>query len=196
MVEARGRADHGFWICRAAFEVRVKSKEDTMAKQEVIYAKFETMEEQVAHCYFLLHEHFIANPPLAKFWVEAAMDELQHNSILRFCRERGLMLDLDIDHEAIEKVEQLLETVKSIVSDPEVTVEEAFYASLLLETSELDEVYQKLTGALATDHPLLHQAIQASLRTHMQGFVEGAERFCADRGFVDAFRKILGRSSS
>jgi len=167
-----------------------------MAKRDVIYAKFETMEEQVAHCYFLLHEHFIANPPLAKFWVEAAMDELQHNSILRFCRERGLMLDLDIDHEAIEKVEELLETVKSIVSDPEVTVEEAFYASLLLETSELDDVYQKLTGALATDHPLLYQTIQASLRTHIQGFAEGAERFCADRGFVDAFRKVLGRSSS
>jgi hypothetical protein len=166
-----------------------------MAKRDAIYTKFETIEEQVAHCYFLLHEHFIADPPLAKFWVEAAMDELQHNSILRFCHERGLMSDVDIDREAIEKIEQLLETVKGIVNDPEVTVEEAFYASLVLETSELDEVYEKLTRALAADHPLLYQAIHTSLRSHHQVFMEGAERFCADRGFVDAFRK-LGRSTS
>jgi hypothetical protein len=110
-----------------------------MSKRDIIYATFETIEEQVAHCYFVLHEHFIANPPLAKFWVEAAMDELQHNSILRFCRERGLMSDVDIGQESIERVEQLLETVKSIVNDPEVTVDEAFYASLVVETSELDE---------------------------------------------------------
>ena len=166
-----------------------------MAKRDAIYEKFETIEEQVAHCYFMLHEHFIANPPLAKFWVEAAMDELQHNSILRFCRERGLMSDVDIDREAVEKIEQFLETVKGIIADPDVTIEEAFYASLLLETSELDEVYEKLTRVLAADHPLLHQAIHASLRSHHQVFVEGAERFCADRGSVEAFRK-LGRSIS
>jgi len=166
-----------------------------MSKRDMIYAKFETIEEQVAHCYFLLHEHFIANPPLAKFWVEAAMDELQHNSILRFCRERGLMSEVDIDQESIERIEQLLETVKSIVSDPEVTVDEAFYASLVLETSELDEVYQTLTRVLAVEQPLLYQAIQTSLRSHHHVFIEGAERFCTDRGFVDEFRN-LGRSIS
>lgn len=166
-----------------------------MAKRDATYTKFETIEEQVAHCYFLLHEHFIANPPLAKFWVEAAMDELQHHSILRFCRERGLMSDVDIDHRGIEKIEELLETVKSIVTDPEVTIDEAFYASLVLETSELDEVYEKLTRVLAADHPLLYQAIQTSMRSHHQTFMEGAERFCKDRGFVEAFRN-LGRSTS
>src|SRR6516225_6491872 len=73
------------------------SKEDTMTKTETIYAKYERFEEQLAHCYFVLHERFIANPPLAKFWAEAAMDELQHFSILRFCRERGLMADVNIE---------------------------------------------------------------------------------------------------
>ena len=62
-----------------------------MTKTETIYAKFEGFEEELAHCYFLLQGRFIANPPLARFWIDAAMDELQHCSILRFCRERGLM---------------------------------------------------------------------------------------------------------
>src|SRR5438034_7538245 len=58
-------------------------KEDTMAKRGVIYAKFEAFGEQLAHCYFLLQERFIADPALSRFWADAAMEELQHNSILR-----------------------------------------------------------------------------------------------------------------
>ena len=68
-------------------------EEDIMTKRQLLYAKFEAVEEQLAHCYFLLHERFISNPPLAKFWAETAIDELQHQSMLRFCRERGLMAD-------------------------------------------------------------------------------------------------------
>src|ERR1700746_3134364 len=82
--------------------------EDTMTKRETIYAKFEGFEEELAHCYFLLHGRFIANSPLAKFWVEAAMDELQHCSILRFCRERGLMRNANIHAKTAKNIEGLL----------------------------------------------------------------------------------------
>jgi len=161
-----------------------------MTKREMIYAKFEGFEEQLAHCYFLLHERFIANPPLARFWAEASMDELQHYSILRFCRDRGLMADLDLDAHTAEHVEQLLETVKGIAGDPEVTIDEAFYASLLMETSEMDEVYEKLTGMLAKDHPLLYEAIHASVRSHHASFADAVEEFSGDRGFAEAFRNL------
>src|SRR5207253_2229995 len=89
-------------------------QEDRMTKREMIYTKFERFEEQLGHCYFLLHERFITNPPLARFWAEAAMDELQHQSILRFCRDRGLMADVDLDGSTAEHVEQLLETAKGL----------------------------------------------------------------------------------
>ncbi len=164
--------------------------EDTMTKSQMVYSKFEKFEEQLAHCYFLLHERFIANPRLAKFWAETAMEELQHHSILRFCRERGLMADVDLDPNAAEHVEQLLDTVKSILSDPEVTIEEAFYASLLMETSELEDAYEKLTGVLAKDHRLLFEAIHASLRSHHSSFADAAEEFCADQGIAQAFKNL------
>ena len=161
-----------------------------MTKRDMIYAKFEVLEEQLAHCYFLLHERFIENPPLAKFWAEAAMEELQHFSILRFCRERGLMRELDLDPAAAGNIEELLETVKSIVSESEISVDEAFYAALLMESSELDEVYEKLTLVLAKEHPLLYAPIHASLRSHLGTFAEGAGKFCGDSGFVEAFRML------
>ena len=168
-------------------------EEDRMSKNNAAYAKFEGFEERLAHCYFLLHERFIANPSLAKFWAEAAIEELQHSSLLRFCRERGFTVDDDLEGKTAEHVEQLLDTVKSIVSDPEVTIDEAFYASLLMESSEIDEVYEKLTRSLAKDHRILYDAIHANLRSHHDRFAEGADEFCAETRFAEAFR-ALGKS--
>ena len=166
-----------------------------MTKRQKTYATFETLEEQLAHCYFILHERFIANPQLSKFWAETAIAELQHASILRFCRERNLMAEADIDFSTVDHVEQLLETVKGIISDIEVSVDEAFYAALLMESSELDDVYQKLIGALAKEHRPLIDSIHADLRSHHVAFADAAERFCGDRGMAEAFRNMGRRVS-
>src|SRR5262245_16282985 len=114
---------------RQILRLASQTEEDTMTVKDAIYARFEVFEEQLAHCYFVLHERFIANPPLARFWAETAMEEIQHFSILRFCRERKLMGDVDVDSETAEHIDQLLETVKGMVNDPEVTVDESFYAA-------------------------------------------------------------------
>ena len=161
-----------------------------MTKQETIYTKFEGFEEQLGHCYFLLHERFVANPPLARFWIDAAMDELQLCSILRFCREHGLMTNANIDAKTANHVEELLDVVKGIAADPEVSINEAFYASLLMESSEMEETYEKLTAGLVKDHRLLFEAIHAGLRSHHSSFADAVERFSGDRGFVDAFRNL------
>jgi hypothetical protein len=163
-----------------------------MTKRDAIYGRFEAFEEQLAHCYFLLQERFIADPALSRFWADSALEELQHNSILRFCRERGFMADVEVDGKTADKVEELLDTVKTIVSDPDVSIDEAFYASLLMESSALEEAYAKLTRALEKDHLLLYAAIHASLRSHHDRFTEAAEAFCSNRGIVEGFRN-LGR---
>lgn len=163
-----------------------------MTQAERTCVKFEAFEQQLAHCYFLLHQRFIANSPLAKFWMEVAMDELQHHSMLGFCRERGLMAKEEINAKTTEKIDDLLETVKGIVTDPEVSVDEAFYAALLMESSELDDVYERLTGGLEQDHRLLFDAIQANLRSHHRAFAEAAAEFCKNRSLAQAFR-ILQR---
>jgi len=161
-----------------------------MTKADAIYAKFEALEEQLAHCYFLLNERFITSPPLGKFWAEAALDELQHSSILRYCREHKLFAEALVDEGTADRVDELLDTVKSIVEDPNVTVDDAFYASLLIESSELDDAYDKLTRPLANDHPLLYNAIQATLRMHHDRFADGAAEFTSGRADVEAFRGV------
>lgn len=155
-----------------------------------VYARFEALEEEVAHCYFIFYERFIANTRLAKFWAEAALDELQHASILRFCREHGLFAKIDVDGRVADKVDQLLDTMKDIAGRATVTSDEAFSAALIIESSELDESYQKLTRPLAQAHLLLYQAIQTNLRLHHYNFAEAAAQFCKDQTFAEAFRVL------
>ena len=157
------------------------------------YATFEALEEQVAHCYFIFSERFISNPPLAKFWAEAALDEMQHASILRFCREHGLFAAIDPEDKAADQIDQLLDTVRDMVSRPRLTADEAFCAALIVESSELDESYQTLARPLVQAHLILYQAIQSNLRLHHYNFAEAAAEFCRDKALAEAFR-ALGRT--
>ncbi len=163
-----------------------------MTQADAVYAKFETLEEELAHCYFLLHERFITNPPLARFWAETAMDEFQHSSILRYCREHKLFANEIDNQEIVFHIDDLLESVKSIVENPNVAVEDAFYAALLMESSELDDAYSTLTAPLSRNHPMLYQAVQASLRSHHGRFADGAAEFIKDKAYAEAFN-ALGR---
>jgi hypothetical protein len=187
--------NRAFLTERQFLRFAVDFREDNMTKRQMIYAKFEAFEEELAHCYFLLHERFITHPELSKFWAETAIEELQHHSILRFCREHGLMADVDIDSVTIEHVEEVVEMVTGLASDPEVSVDEAFYAALLIESSELEDIYEKLIASLAKDRRLLFDSIQASLRAHHASIADAAARFCCDRGFAEAFRKLERRVS-
>jgi hypothetical protein len=162
--------------------------EDGMAKLDAIYAQFEALEEELARCYFVLQEKFITNPRLARFWAEAALDELQHASILRYCREQRLFELEPVDLGAAERVDDLLDTVKSIVSNRELTVDDAFYAALLIESSELDDAFRKLTRPLRKKHTLLHEAIRDNFQSHHDKFAGAAAEFADDRAYVEAFR--------
>jgi hypothetical protein len=162
--------------------------EDTMTNPNAIYAKFEDLEEQLAHCYFTLHERFAANPELAAFWTDAAWEEMQHCSILRYCREQGLRADATVNINTANHVGELLATVKRVVRNPGVTVDEAFNVSLLMESSELDDAYEKLTRPLASHHRALFEAIHASMRSHHDKFADGATEFSANKAYAEAFR--------
>jgi hypothetical protein len=152
-----------------------------------LYAKFEALEEQVAHCYFLFHERFLSNAPLAKFWLDAALDEMQHASILRFCREHKLFGQVDNAADTAGKIDALMDTLRDAASKTNIGVDEAFAAALIVESSELDETYQKLTRPLVQAHLMLYQAIQSNLRLHHYSFAEAAQRFCQDKSYSAAF---------
>jgi hypothetical protein len=155
-----------------------------------LYAKFEALEEEVAHCYFIFHEQFLFNSPLAKFWLDAALDEMQHASILRFCREHNLFGQIDDVEAVARKIDELLDVLRSTASKSKVSIDEAFAAALIVESSELDEAYSKLTSPLVQAHLMLYEAIQSNLRLHHYNFAEAAEQFCRDKAYANAFTSL------
>jgi hypothetical protein len=155
-----------------------------------LYAKFEALEEEVAHCYFVFHEHFLFNSPLAKFWIDAALDEMQHASILRFCREHELFGRVDDAPAVAGKIDDLLDTLRVAASKSKISIDDAFAAALIIESSELDETYEKLTRPLANAHLMLYEAIQSNLRLHHYNFAEAAEQFCRDKTYAEAFTSL------
>ena len=158
-----------------------------------LYTRIEGYEHRLGHVYIGFHERFKDRPELARFWSEAAFEEMQHGAILRFCRENGNFSNDTVDDALCNRIESLIDTVASVAKKPDLSVDEAFYASLLVEASELDDVYARLTGGLLPDHRLLYESIRANLRSHHEQFSEAAGRFLSDPAFVAAFSNLSSK---
>jgi hypothetical protein len=161
-----------------------------MRQNETTYSRFEAIEAQIAHCYFLFHERFIRNPRFSQFWLEMALQEVQHSAMLRFCREHACMAEAPLNGNGSRNVEELLDVVKGVATDPDVSMDEALYASLLIESSELEDVYEKLTTAIKDHNELLYKAIQKDLQVHQNTFAEAAAEFASRPALVRAFKLL------
>jgi hypothetical protein len=139
-----------------------------MIRSETTYRRFEAIEAQIAHCYFLFHERFIRNPRFSQFWLEMAMQELQHSAMVQFCREHACMGDADVNVNASRNIEQLLDVIKGVATDPDVSMDEALHTSLLIESSELEDVYEKLTDAVKDHNELLYRAMHKDFQAHQR----------------------------
>ena len=161
-----------------------------MRQSETTYSRFEAIEAQIAHCYFLFHERFIRNPRFSQFWLEMALQELQHSAMLHFCREHACVAETDINVNAARKAEQLLDVIKGVATDPDVSMDEALYASLLVESSELEDVYEKLTTALKDHNELLYKTLHKDLLAHQDRFADAAAEFASRPALVRAFKLL------
>lgn len=86
--------------------------------------------------------------------------------VLRFCREHELFGQIDDAAAVARKIDELLEVLRNTSSKSKIGIDAAFAAALVVESSGLDEAYEKLTRPLARAHLLLYEAIQSSLRLH------------------------------
>jgi hypothetical protein len=167
-----------------------EQKRDLMTGKAELYRRFERFERNMALIYLRMHRRFIDNPPLASFWMHAALDEVQHASILRFCRENHAFALKELSTGTVERIEDLMASVSAVFGREDLTLKEAFYAALLIEASELDDVYAGLTSGLADRYPDIYKNVQNQVSRHHKHFALAAERFVEDRSFALAFRNL------
>jgi hypothetical protein len=155
-----------------------------------IYLRFEHFERRLALTYLRLHKRFVESPPVANFWMHAALDEVQHASILRFCRDQQVFSVAGVTMESADQIDDLLASTSAVISKDDLTLREAFYAALLVEASELDDIYGQLTIALAERHPEVYATVQLQIQRHHEQFAAAADRFVGDPAYGAAFRNL------
>jgi hypothetical protein len=161
-----------------------------MTDKTEVYSRFERFERSMALTYMRMHRRYMDNHPLASFWMHAALDEVQHASILRFCRDNHAFCLEDLDAHIADRIEDLLASVSAVFGREDLTLKEGFYAALLIEASELDEVYTVLAGGLAHRFPDIYRTVQKQIDRHHEHFASAAERFIEDAAFAAAFRNL------
>jgi len=165
-----------------------------MAAEVETYTKFEGLENRLARVYTRFQKRFENQPELSQFWAGVALDEMEHSSMLRLCRQRGRPSTHSVAESVYKFIDILIESVESISEKPDLTVAEAFYAALLMEASELDDVYAQLIHGWLPDQlaarEALKEVMEANLRAHHERFAEAADRFLPDPAFGMAFRNL------
>ena len=144
-----------------------------------IYETFIRFEERSAALYLELSVRFLYNLELSWFWVEMAMEEKQHAGMLQHCRE-ALSFAADLpDQKQIERLDQLFRQFEARVTEPDLTVDDAFDVALRLERSEINNVYLKLTGSIEGPAHIMRKKMELSVADHLERLKEAAPRFGA-----------------
>jgi hypothetical protein len=144
-----------------------------------IYDGFIRLEERSADIYLELSVRFLRDSDLSWFWVEMAMEEKQHAGLLQYCRETGICAARLPDREQILRLKKLFEELETRVVDPSISVDGAFEIAMLLEASEINEIYKTLTEPIEGPWYVLRKKIDLSVANHFDKLGEAASRFGA-----------------
>lgn len=111
------------------------------------------LETQIARFYERLAEMFEDDQELGSFWMRLAEDELDHADALRSAAEQLWLMPVPLDGPLVEPalIARLLREIRQCeqrMTQHEASLDHALYCTLLLETSELNWIYQWLLDEL------------------------------------------------
>jgi hypothetical protein len=144
-----------------------------------IYDGFIRFEERSAEIYLELSVRFLHDIDLSWFWVEMAMEEKQHAGLLQYCRESGICAAQLPGREQILGLKKLFEDLESRVNDSSLGLDGAFEIAIMLEDSEINEIYKTLTAPIEGPWYVLRKKIDLSVGNHFAKLEEATRRFGA-----------------
>jgi rubrerythrin len=144
---------------------------------ESVYREFVQFEERAAAIYLRLASRFSQELQISSFWLEMAMHEKQHASLVQICLCESLFApDLPTATE-IQKLAAFFEQLETRAADPNLTLQEGFALAIELEASEVNTIYCRLTEAVQDSMYLLRRKIATRFPEHIDTLIEGAKRF-------------------
>jgi rubrerythrin len=161
-----------------------------------VYDGFIGFEDRSAALYLELSVRFFDNPDLSWFWVEMAMEEKQHAGMLQHCREAGVYADELPDKDQIQRLNALFRQLEGRLAEPQLTVDDAFEMAIALETSEINDVYSRLTAPIQGPAHVMRKKIELSLAGHFDRLSEAASKFHVSAPIQSRLADLLTHSCS
>ena len=161
-----------------------------------VYDGFIRLEERSAALYLELSVHFFNNPELSWFWVEMAMEEKQHAGMLQHCREAGVFASDLPGRDQIQKLNALFRKLESRLSSPSLSLDDAFEMAIELESSEINDVYSRLTAPIHGPAHVMRKKIELSVAGHFDKLKEASSRFGVSVAIQTRLAQLLSHSGS
>jgi hypothetical protein len=165
-------------------------------KASTIYDGFIRFEERSAALYLELSVRFFGNPDLSWFWVEMAMEEKLHAGMLQHCREAGVFASELPGKDEIQRLSSLFRQLEARLAQPELTLDDAFDMAIELESSEINDVYSRLTAPIQGPAYVMRKKMELSLAGHFDRLHEAACKFNVSRSTQARLAELLPHSHS
>jgi rubrerythrin len=169
--------------------------EETM-KASKIYEGFIRFEERSATLYLELSVRFFDNRDLSWFWVEMAMEEKQHAGMLQHCCEAGVFASELPDKGEIQRLNSLFRQLETRLAQPKLTLDDAFDMAIELESSEINDIYSRLTAGIQGPAYIMRKKMELSLAGHFDRLQAAASQFNASRNIQARLAELLSHCSS
>jgi rubrerythrin len=169
--------------------------EETM-KASKIYEGFIRFEERSATLYLELSVRFFDNRDLSWFWVEMAMEEKQHAGMLQHCCEAGVFASELPDKGEIQRLNSLFRQLETRLAEPKLTLDDAFDMAIELESSEINDIYSRLTAGIQGPAYIMRKKMELSLAGHFDRLQAAASQFNASRNIQARLAELLSHCGS
>ena len=164
-----------------------------MMNPRKIYQQFVAFEEQAAAIYLKMASQLSPeNPELSGFW-DMGMQEKQHAGLLQFCiGEKLFATDLPSDTQ-IQQTKALFAALHKRAADPNLSVEDAFKIATQMETSEVNDIYDRLTTPL--DASMLRRKLATMLPDHIGHLYKEARKCGVSEETLKELERAVSRQS-
>jgi rubrerythrin len=166
-------------------------------KAAQVYEGFIGFEERSAELYLELSVKFADDLALRWFWVDMAMEEKQHAGMLQHCREAGVFAKQLPGPRQVEKLEALFKQMEQRIAAPNLTLDDAFDCAIRLESSEINDIYSKLTAPIQGPAHVMRKKMELSVASHFKRLFEAARTSGASPDIQQRLARLLtcGRSA-
>jgi hypothetical protein len=159
-----------------------------------VYDGFIGLEDRSAALYLELSVRFFDNPELSWFWVEMAMEEKQHAGMLQHCREAGVFASKLPDKDHIQRLNALFRRLEARLTGPQLALDDAFEMAIELETSEINDVYGRLTAPIQGPAYVMRKKMELSVAGHFERLSDAASRFHVSPAIQTRLASLLSHS--